>query len=628
MRSGVVNDRLQTAYDSRKSSHRRCPFTKPRGSLVKQPALPLASSSLCPEEPVFPRVTRRTAVLGGIAAITANGAASTLASAQPVAPAGLPETSPVPAQGLTIVTSQTPEYPGSPVTGGHLRLFVNGEAIEEFNPVAFRQDPQISYSYLDPLVWVNEVSLEPEPWLAESWDCSEDGLKLKFTLRQGVLWHDGAPLTADDVAFAMLAYRDDYDSASASMFAVVRDVEVVDERVVRVVFDEPDGAFLFNAANLPIFPRSQFIEKWEREPIGERTLKGIDWSRTTPVGTGPWRIDRVADEELSFVRNAEYWAGPAHVDRLILTPKPDFDGQLKAWRNDEVDLVWPVPGDRVEDLGDDRGTLYAADAAVSLFAAFNFNNPVRNDPVMLASLPLRQALSIAVDRGWYAKHVFGGFIDVKRGGTITQPWAHDPTVRNPGRTLRGANRLLDEIGWIDYDGDGVRDSPYGDRLELVCIVREDDDPALLAILDRLNDDLEPIGAAVDVQKLDSATFTDRWVNQHDFDLIAISLTQYAAFAEYDLYGSAWDIRVNTIGWNPGGYVNAEVDAAIADWLAAWEIPRMRSALLRLQRASNEDLFGLWFGFPRQLVLARPEIQGFRPHKIWQTWNTRLLWRED
>jgi peptide/nickel transport system substrate-binding protein len=580
---------------------------------------------------VSPRLTRRTVMMGGIAAISATAASNPGVARQGIL-AGSPGASPVttaePASPLTIIESQTPEYPGSPVAGGELRLFASAEAMREFNPVAFRQDPQIIYSYLDPLVWVNGISLEPEPWLAETWEWADDGLALTFALRRGVKWHDGSPLTADDVRFAMLAYRDDYESASASMFAVVRDVEVLEERRVRVLFDEPDGAFLFNAANLPMFPRVQFIETWERNPVGERTLTGTDWSETTPIGTGPWRIERIADEELSFVRNTEYWAGPAHAERLTLMPRPDIDDQLEAWRDGEVDLIWPVPGDRVEDLADDRGTLYVADAPVSLFAAFNFNNPVRIDPTMLASLPVRRALSLAIDREWYAKHVFGGFIDVDRAGTVTQPWANDPTVRNPTRTLRGANQLLDEIGWIDYDGDGVRESPAGDRLELVCIVREDDDPALLAILDRLNDDLEPIGAAVDVQKLDPAAFNDRWVNQHDFDLIGISLTQYAAFAEYDLYGSAWDVRVNTVGWNPGGYVNEEVDAAIADWFAAWEKSEMRSPLLRLQKASNEDLFALWFGFPQQLVLARPDIQGFQPHKMWQTWDTRLLWRTE
>ncbi len=568
-------------------------------------------------------------MMASLAAITVAGRSSNSAAARQGTPVGSPEPSPVatktPAPPLTIVTDQELEHEGSPVKGGELRLFANVEAMGEFNPVAFRQDPQITHSYLDPLVWVDGVSMELEPWLAESWEWSDDGLELTFALREDVTWHDGSRLTADDVRFSMLVYRDDYESAAASMFTVVRDVEAVDDGAVRVLFDEPDGAFLFNAANLPVFPRAQFIEAWERNPVGERTLTGIDWSETVPVGTGPWRIDRIAEDELSFVRNDDYWATPAHADRLTLKAKPAFDDQLDAWRDGEVDLIWPVPGERVEDLEDDRGTLYVADAAVSLFAAFNFNNPVRIDPAMLASLPVREALSLAVDRKWYAKNVFGGFIDIERAGTITQPWANEPTVRNPSRTVRSANQLLDDVGWIDYDGDGVRESPSGDRLDLVCIVREDDEPALLAILDHLGDDFEPIGVTVDVQKLDAATFTDRWVNQHDFDLIAISLTQYA---EYDLYGSAWDVRVNTVGWNPGGYANEEVDAAIVDWFTSWEIEDMRAALRRLQKAANEDLFGLWFGFPNQLVLAHPDIRGFQPHKMWQTWNTRLLWRAE
>jgi ABC-type transport system substrate-binding protein len=138
--------------------------------------------------------------------------------------------------------------------------------------------------------------------------------------------------------------------------------------------------------------------------------------------------------------------------------------------------------------------------------------------------------------------------------------------------------------------------------------------------------MKEVGVALDVQRLGADQFRDRWTATHDFDLIAFAYDLYPGFTDFDLYGSAWDIRVNSQGFNPGGYHNTDVDAAIADYFAATDLDAAREALVRLQRAANDDLFGLFFGFPQNLVLVRPDVLGFQPNMQWETWDTRKLWR--
>src|SRR5690606_28674562 len=143
----------------------------------------------------------------------------------------------------------------------------------------------------------------PVPSLARSWEWADDGRSLTFTLRDDVTWHDGTPFTVADARFAHLTYRDDYRSVIAGQSALVLDLVEVDETTLRVEFSEPDGAWLFNVASLPIVQQAQYSAWWEASPVGERTLEGIAFDDTLPVGTGPWRVEAIGSGGISFVRN-------------------------------------------------------------------------------------------------------------------------------------------------------------------------------------------------------------------------------------------------------------------------------------------------------------------------------------
>lgn len=561
---------------------------------------------------------------------SAAGAATAAAQSSPVAtpgasPAATPAGTPAPTATLKIVTDQRPTPVGSPKTGGELRLFVGSDSFGDFNPTAFRQDFQIPLSYLDPLLWADAVTMEPEPWLAESWKWKTGGKELTITLRQDVTWHDGSALTADDVVFSFDVYQNDYDSAAGRLFSAVDNVKATSKHVVTVTFDQPDGAFVFNACTLPIFQKAQYEKLWTSQTAPDQTLSGFDWSKHPPVGTGPWKIDKISANAVSFAANDDYWAGRPYADRLVLTVEDDKDARLDAWKAGKVDVVYPVaPADAISMLYE-QGTLYVAESPTVFFAAFNFNNPANATADMMKDPALRQALTLAVDREAYGHEIFLGFIATDKAGTITQPWAHDSSITNPSRDVAKAKKLLADGGWADVDGDGMLEDANGNKLDLYCVVSTAERPELLALLDGLNANFQEIGAHLTVQQLDPLAFVDRWVSNHMFDMAAFSLTQYPAFAEFDLYGTAWDVRTNATGWNSGGYSNEVVDAAITDWLRAYEIDDMKAALIMLQEASNRDLFGLWFGFPQELILVREHIQGYHPNKMWQTWDTRLLW---
>jgi ABC-type transport system substrate-binding protein len=329
---------------------------------------------------------------------------------------------------------------------------------------------------------------------------------------------------------------------------------------------------------------------------------------------------------VQFTPFADYWGQSPWLDALDVAVVASDQGRLKAWNDGETDILWPLRANQLAALTGQEGVLYPAPAASVMFAAFNFANPNQPNGSLWTDPQVRRAASLAIDRERYADEVFGGFMDWDAVGTVAQPWAHDdalvPATFSPGT----ADAMLAEAGWVDYDGDGVREDVNGVQLRPVVIFREQSRPELAAILARVARDLASVGFALTLEALPDDAFERRWIETRDYDLIAYAYDQLPGFTDFDLYGSAWDIRTNPTGWNPGGYANTEADAAIAEFLDAVAVERQAQALAGLQRAVDDDLFGLWFGFPNDLILVNREIAGFQPDMAWQTARTWNLWR--
>jgi peptide/nickel transport system substrate-binding protein len=578
-------------------------------------------------------VRRRTMLRVALGAWLAarNAFAEAQASAQTVSATPVAGQTPEPQPGLelppgiTVVRDRVLTL-GTPRKGGALRLVRPGSSLANFNPSAFQQDPQISQSYLEPLVRPDPATMRPTPWLAERWEWRSDGLELNLLLRDDVLWHNEVPLTAADAAFTFEVYRSDTESAVSGLFDVVESLEAVSERELRVRFTERDANWLFNVASLPIISREQYGEFWDGMPASGQTLSEFDWSRTPPVGTGPWRVSKWDAAEVEFTRFDRYWEKLPWLDQLQVAAIDGPHARLEAWQEGDSQLLWPLRAGEVKHLDDATGTLYPVPAASVMFAAFNFVNPNQPAGSLWTDLRVRQAVSQAIDRERYADEVFAGFTRWDAAGTVAQPWAHDDESTTPLFNPGAASVLLTEAGWVDYDGDGVREDVSGWQLRPVAIVRENSRPELAAVMARVARDLAAVGVALSVEVLPPDVFDDRWITRRDYDLIAYAYDQLPGFTDFDLYGSAWDIRENPAGWNPGGYVNADADAAIDEFLGAIAIERQATALRRLQRIVNEDLFGLWLGFPEDLVLVAAGIEGFTPDIAWQTARTWDLWR--
>lgn len=314
----------------------------------------------------------------------------------------------------------------------------------------------------DTLFW-SQVKEDPEPWLAEAATPSEDFTTWTVTLRDGVAWHDGRPLTAEDVKFSFDYYLQ-APGASGRYAHHVSDVppferaEVVDPRTVRLFFRAPAPQFkILPGGDLPIIPK----HVWE--PVTEPTKA----TAGLPVGSGPFKVvEIVPDQRYRLQANEAYFKGKPTVDELDLPIVQDPAAAFAALRTGEVDLVARnVPPELGEDFAANpdlkvvKGTKFES---TQLY--FNARKAPLSDP------RLRKAISLAIDSQSLVDTVILGRGRPGLDSFIhpDSPWAL-PEATHEHDPIRAAD-LLESAGYTARDADGVRKAPDGSRLEFRILV--------------------------------------------------------------------------------------------------------------------------------------------------------------
>ncbi|MXU66486.1 ABC transporter substrate-binding protein [Oceanomicrobium pacificus] len=220
-----------------------------------------------------------------------------------------------------------------------------------------------------------------QPALAESWDISEDGTVYTFRLHEGVTFHDGSTLDAQDVKFSLdRARSEDSTNAQKGLFAGIEDVTVVDPLTVQITLDQPDGGFLFSMA-------------WgDAVIVAEETA---DAAKTAPVGTGPFRFENwVQGDRIELVKYPDYWGDPVALDRAVFKFISDSTAAFAAMMAGDVDTfpIFPAPENLAQFEADPRFRVIVGSTEGETILSTNNKQPPFDDP------KVRQALAHAIDR--------------------------------------------------------------------------------------------------------------------------------------------------------------------------------------------------------------------------------------
>jgi len=395
----------------------------------------------------------------------------------------------------------------------------------------------------DGLVRMNPKTTLIEPQLAKSWEHDEAGTTWTFRLRDDVTWHDGAPFTADDVAFTFQAIFDPKVPNSSKHVLTVAGkpirAEVVDPHTVKLILAEP-FAPLLNSIAFGILPKhilgpaladGTFTQMW-----------GIDTAPEKIIGTGPYRLARyVPAQLLQYTRNPNYWmhdenggALPRLAERTTLIV-PDqntiylkfLDRQLHVYspRPEEVDDIRKRTAEldvELQKIGLDTGML---------FVSFN-RNPAhyvkgeQRDPRLdwFTDPKFLQAVSHSIDTKSMIQNTYFGY-GAAAVSSISPENAvfYNPNLQPYGYDLEAARRLLDEGEYRDRDGDGVREDAKGRVIEFDLStnagnqVRE----RLCSIL---KEDWTKLGFKVNYRPLDFSTLVEKLSTNFEWDTMVMGFT--------------------------------------------------------------------------------------------------------
>lgn len=430
---------------------------------------------------------------------------------------------------------------------------------------------------------VDDASFVPK--LAESWTF-EDSVTLAFTLHPEARWHDGAPVTAEDVVFTFDVYRDTLVGAPARpRLAQIRSVTARDPRTVVFTFDRPYPEQLFDAVyHMWIIPRHLL------DTVPRADLSAHPFGRA-PVGAGQYRFATwIPGESIELTGDSTHFLGRPGLRRVIARFTGDPPAALRLLTAGEADLLnylWTEAQDAVAAL-DDYVVVPHLSSTYYSYLAFNLRmprDPSRPHP-LFADRDLRRAIAMAVDRAAAIRAVDGPD-GVAAGGPLGPAyWISDAAYEQIPFDSAGARRALAAMGWHDSDGDGILDL-NGTPLAFDLIVPATSTPRRRSAV-IVQEQLRRIGIAMRISELDFLTFQERG-QSGDFDMF------YGTFGgdpSPSTIVEAWTAHA-VGGFNYGHYVNADFDRAVSAALEARTLAAARDRWTEAITIINGDAPAIW-----------------------------------
>ena len=440
----------------------------------------------------------------------------------------------------------------------------------------------------------------PQCDLATDYQVSDDLLEYTFTLRDGVKFHDGTDLTVEDVIFTIKTVMEDQtNSALREDFSLVDKVEKVDGATLKITLKEPFPALL-DKLTIGIVPAHCFKEG---EDINTAAFN------QNPVGCGPYRfVSYEADSKLVLTRFDDYYGHKAKIKNIVFTYLPDYNVRALQLSTGEVDLAYVEPS-QVEELKKEGADTAVYEITTADYRCVMFNFAATD---VFADKKVRQALCYDTNRQAVVDSIVHGYGDA----------AYTPLQRNEFRTddverydydPERAAALLDEAGWTDSDGDGIRDRD-GKKLSFTLTAPVTDE-VRVNIATYLVEEWKQLGI-------------DCKVDARDWS--AIDIAQCDAFvlgwgSPFDADNDTYRLFTTNGSVNYGAYSNQTVDESLTRARVTADKKERYDAYKTFQKALAEDPAYDFICYLTALYGANSRVSGINTQKTLGHHGAGIFW---
>ncbi|WP_260984811.1 ABC transporter substrate-binding protein [Paenibacillus xylanexedens] len=421
------------------------------------------------------------------------------------------------------------------------------------------------------------------PKLADKWDRIDD-TTWHFHIRDGVTFHNGNPVTADAVKQSIersisLNERGQSTLPIASMTAKGQDLTIKTT--------QPDASLLGNIAE-PLF-------------IIVDTSADTSKFKSEPIATGPFMVTGYTpDQEIQVKKYDGYWGGAADLDTMTLKYIKDDNTRALALQSGEIDVASNVGRSQMP-LFQDK-TQYTIDEIPSLRTQFVWFNTTHS---LLSDVKVRRAISYGVDREMYANTLVGGQA-AKGPFTSALPFGYDKITGYDYEPAK-AKQLLDEAGYQDTDGDGIREKD-GKKLSLQLILNsayESDSVVATAMQSQLKE----IGVGLELASYEDLTDHQKSGN-YDLALTSIN-TGITGDPQYIL-----DFYFKTgAEWNVGGYSNPKLDELIERLHSEFDVEKRYALAAEAQQIILDDAAYMFLTYTPINIVSKSNVKGATMYPI-------------
>ena len=472
--------------------------------------------------------------------------------------------------------------------------FTQEESLENLIPTDDWQYGEMGVMFW-PLVYDQLWMLGPAPdyeaipALATSWE-TEDNQTWTYHLREGVKFHDGEEVTAEDVKF-MFEHFVHSDPVWEYEEVMTSDVKIIDKYTIEITLENPHGGA---GGKYPPGFWTPVVPKHIFEPVKDNITS---FPNEEAIGSGPFKLKEFkAGEYVWFEANEEWWGDGPYVDEVVFQMFGSEDARNMALKKGQIDMIGyagvdPVSAKQFE--GMDNIEILSTGGIQIPWITFNLHN---DTPIQ--DLAVRQAIMYAIDKQKITDMVYLGYAERVYGFVYPEMEEFNPDIKRYEYDVAKAKQILADAGYTDTDGNGIVNDPEtGEDVEFDGPINSQKQ-YMIKTMRLIAEDLEEIGIKVNVSTMDQGTLLDYIYDpKSDKYVMSIIDEEPGPYADW-VWEFARGYESGGEGWNSAYYNSDEFDAHLEAMLQAATLEERKEHVYAMQRILAEDLP---YGF-----LVRPE----------------------